>query len=279
VQRILSTVLLTVACAGAPGPAFAAAYDDFARGVSANLQGDSDQAITSFTAAIKAGDLAPALLPTAYRGRAVAYLRKQNCAAAGPDADAALALKPDDYDLKFMRASIDVCLGQLDLALAGYSAVIAAHPGTDVYAARAYLRWRMGDFAGTAADFAQVVNLAPKYTYGAIWLALAQARSGAPDLVQAKNAVSRVDKDEWPAPILLLVAGESTPDTVEAAAARGEDGTAVRQKCEADFYIAEWSLGRGDAASALPFLARAAAACPHNQAEFAAAKLELARLK
>jgi lipoprotein NlpI len=278
-RRILFSTLLVFVCSGAPASAFAAAYDDFARGVAANLQGDSTLAISSYTAAITAGDLAPALLPEAYRGRALAYLRAQKCAAARTDADAALALKPADDNVRILQANIAMCLGQLDLALAGYSAVIATRPGLDVYTARGFLYWRKGDYTSAAADFAQVVRLAPKFSYGVIWFALAQARTSALDAAQVKNAASRVDEDGWPAPILSLLTGSATADAVEAAAARGEGNIGLKQKCEADFYVAEWWLGRGDAASAKPLLESAAANCPHGFVEYAGAKIELARLK
>ena len=63
----LAWVLLTA-------PVLAAGYDDFTSGMTANLRGESERAVASFTAALAAPDLVPAYKPAAYRGRAAAYL-------------------------------------------------------------------------------------------------------------------------------------------------------------------------------------------------------------
>ena len=76
-KYILSTVVAVAACLGT---AYAAGYDDFTRGISANNAGNSDTAIAAFNAALNAGDLNASFVPNAYYGRAVAYLRKGKCA-------------------------------------------------------------------------------------------------------------------------------------------------------------------------------------------------------
>ena len=256
----------------------AAAYDDYARGLAANLQLDSDTALSTFTAALAAGDLVPSLKPNAYYGRGLANIRKENCAAARTDAAAALVLKPDYESARFLRAGANECLGEFALALAEHTELIAAKPTAGSYSVRGGLRWHMGDFAGAAADFAQVVQLAPKYSYGVIRMALAQMRAGAVDTALIKRAMSPLDDVGWPGPVLLLISGKSTPEAVAAAAARGEGEAVIGQKCEADFYTAEWWLGRGDVASARPLLHRAVANCPHQFIEFREARIELERL-
>src|SRR5215831_16040781 len=93
----LARLSLLVAClVGIVAGANAAAYDDFARGISANLQGDAALAVTSFSAALSAGDLNATLVPAAYRGRAIAYMRQGQCKAALADLDEFIRLKPGD---------------------------------------------------------------------------------------------------------------------------------------------------------------------------------------
>jgi hypothetical protein len=50
------------------------------------------------------------------------------------------------------------------------------------------------------------------------------------------------------------------------------------QKCEADFYLAEWHIARGDTAAAKPLIVSALAGCPPNFIERLGAKAEAERL-
>ena len=274
--RFFQVAMLLFVCGG---NASAAAYDDFARGLAANQQQDSATAIPAFTAALSAGDLNASLKPNAYHGRGLAYIRTENCAAARSDAEAALALKPDYNAARWLHAGANECLGQFASALEEYSALLAAEPVAGAYRIRGNLRWITGDFSGAVADFVQVVKLAPNYAYGVIWLALTQTRAGAFNAGEISHASSELDADEWPAPILALFIGKSTPEAVAAVAARGKGQVAIDQKCEADFYSAEWLLGRGDAAGARTLLTSAATNCPHTFVEYRDARIELARLK
>ncbi len=276
-RRLFILGLLSLAC-GAPQSLYAAAYDNFARGMSANNIADNDAAISAFTSALGSGDLSTALRPNAYVGRAIAYARKGNCVAARSDVEAALALKPAYLEARTLHADLNLCLGQFAPALAELTALLALQPDAGLYRIRGQVRWRTGDFSGAAADFAQLVYLEPTYAYGAIWLAVAEARTGAFDVAQLKHAMSSVDDDEWPAPILHFMAGQTKPETVDAAAARGEAQTVIKQKCEADFYLAEWSIDRGDIPAARSRLNSAVASCPHTFIEYSGAKIELARL-
>ena len=84
----------------------------------------------------------------------------------------------------------------------------------------------------------------------------------------------------WPGPIIDLFRGKATPDQVRAAA-RDTKGAALRRRrdCEADFYLAEYHLGKGRKDEAIPLLASAAAAqCPMTAPERDIAKAELRRL-
>jgi hypothetical protein len=53
----------------------------------------------------------------------------------------------------------------------------------------------------------------------------------------------------------------------------------VERVCDADFYVAEQDLVRGDAAAAKPLLQRAAEKCPFASFERMGATAELMRLK
>jgi lipoprotein NlpI len=258
--------------------AIAGAYDDFAQGLAANNRNDGDTAISAFTAALNAGDLSPGLRPAALYGRAVAYLNKGQCEKAVVDADAALAAKANYREAQMVRAGSRVCLAQYDLAIADYSSLLAAAPSHNAFRDRGMLRWRMGDYAGAGADFSAAVRLAPKNGYDAVWLALSQARAGTLDVDGIRRATSQVDDDDWPAPLVSLFLGKSTPDAVLVLAGEGDAAVAANETCEAQFYLAEWRLGRNEAGEGRALLEKAVAGCPHTFVEYHLAKFELKRI-
>jgi hypothetical protein len=268
-----SLLALAVAAAGA------AAYDDFARGLGANLRGDRDTAIEAFTAAIAAGDLSPGLMPQAYRGRGLAHLARHECKPAFDDLDTALKLKPGDGDFTRLHASAAACLGKIDIALADLTALIDAKFAPESYRERGMLRWRAGDFTGAGADFSAYVALRPNDAYGALWLELVRARAGQLDMAVAAHDARRYDDDDWPAPLLALYAGKTTPDAALAAAVSKDATKTAPQQCEADFYVGEWLLAKPDADAAKILIAKARGECPHDFIEYADAVIELERLK
>lgn len=259
--------------------ALAAAYDDFARGISANLQGDDALAVTSFSAAIAAGDLNPTLLPAAYRGRAIAYLHQKQCKQALADLDEFVRLKPGDVQGAEFRGNAHLCLGEFAAAESDYSQAVAAQPSRETYWVRGRVRWRMHDFSGAADDFAHVVSLQPDFSYAVLWLELSRARGGTLDPKIGVHDLDELDSRDWPTPLIKLFVGEAKPEDMAAAAARGDADKISNQQCEANFYLAEWWLARNDAATAKPLLQAAANKCPKNFVEYDGARFELGLLK
>lgn len=279
VQRSAIAFFVFAAFLALSARTLAAAYDDFARGISANLQGDDALAIASFSAAIAAGDLNPTLLPAAYRGRGLAYLRQKQCKPALSDLDEYIRLKPGDVQGLEWRGDAHACLGEFAAAEADLSQVVAARPNRDVYWLRGRQRWRMQNFSGAADDFAQLVRLQPKFSYAVLWLELSRARGGVLDPKIGAHDVDELDSRDWPTPLIKLFVGEAKPEDMAAAAARGDADKIAGQQCEADFYLAEWWLARNDAASAKPLLQTAADKCPKNFVEYDGARFELSTLK
>jgi len=276
----LARLSLLVAClVGIVAGANAAAYDDFARGISANLQGDAALAVTSFSAALSAGDLNATLVPAAYRGRAIAYMRQGQCKAALADLDEFIRLKPGDAQGLELRGGAHACAGEFTAADADLSQVIAASPTPSAYWNRGRVRWRMKTFAGAADDFAQVAAKQPQNSYAVLWLELSRARGGVLDPKVGAHDVDQLRNDDWPAPLIKLFVGQAKPDEMAAAATRGDTVKIANQQCEADFYIAEWWLARNDATSAKPLLETASQKCPKNFVEYGEAKFELSTLK
>jgi len=259
------------------GSARAAAYDDYFNAIEAMRANKVDLAITSYTSALNAGDLAPAYVPDAYVGRAKAYLMTQQCASALADLDAALKLRSNYLQALVVRANANSCLGKADAALADWNAAIGISPIAGLYGARAEYHWYRGEFALADDDYAQTIKLAPKNIYALLWLAISSGRAGTFDAAGFAKKVSDLDADDWPAPLLDYIGGKTKADDVYRKAAAADGDMASKQKCEADFYIGEWQLvGKDPAAKAL--LQQAENECPHNFVEYQAAREDLKRV-
>jgi tetratricopeptide (TPR) repeat protein len=276
VRRSLFAAFLLALCAAG---AEAASYDDFAQGLAADQHGDSVLAVTFFTSALAAGDLSAGLLPQAYRGRGLAYLRLRRCDLALADFDAALKLKPDYGDALALRAGAHACRKDFTAALADFSALIDKAPVAESYAGRGRLRWETGDFADAADDFAQQLRLAPSNGYAFLWLESARQHAGTFDAKRAARDADAISTRHWPGALVSFYVGDETVDEVDREAARPDVAAADAQVCEADFFVGEWLLGHADAAGARTRLQRAADACPRGESERYNATTELERLK
>jgi lipoprotein NlpI len=275
--RRLFAALAAMCVAGTVQGAHAAAYDDFAQGLSAYERGDFAAAIPAFTAAINAGDLAPNLKPTAYLDRARAYIRIGQCKPALTDLSAPKLLDASNIEITEALALSEACVADFKAADADFTAAITANPLPGLIWARGHERWDAGDFAGAAADFEVTRSAKPSYAYAVLWLAVAQLRMGSDE--QALAHASDIDFGAWPGPVVRLYLGKIQPDVVNAAAAQGDAATVKNQQCEANFYIAEWLLAQKNVDKAKNLLQTAADACPQDFIERRSAKIELDRLR
>ena len=78
---------------------------------------------------------------------------------------------------------------------------------------------------------------------------------------------------EWPFAVTELYLGTRSPAATLVAAATPE------QKCEAQFYLGQWHIVRGNRADAETALRAAVETCPKSFTEYRAAVAELKRLK
>jgi lipoprotein NlpI len=114
--------------------------------------------------------------------------------------------------------------------------------------------------------------------YTAIWLYLARKRA---DIAGEKTLAQEAGTSgagNWPAPIVALYLGTTTPEAVQKAAT-SQDPTRQRdQRCEANFYVGQWHVLRGAPGAATPLLRDAVMGCPPAFIEYEGAVAELKRL-
>jgi lipoprotein NlpI len=275
-MRVWASVAAFAACAVA---AFAAAYDDFTLGQRANIAGDSDLAVTSFTNALNAPDLPPAYRPTAYVGRGTALARKGQCAQAQADAAAAIKLNPQFFAAHVLRVQMDRCLNDDAAVIADATAALAVHNDSWVRAMRAAAFWRQDDYAHATSDFEEASDLSPRDPFLALWAAASRMKTGTFDARRFTDRTRRFDEDEWPGPIIAFYRGIATNEAVRTAQKSGKAEDAAMRKCQADFFLGEWQLWKGDNAAAKELFASAASGCPDQGGSIGpAAKKELQRL-
>jgi len=228
--------------------ALAAGIEDANAAVLAARSGKYDEAIRLFTSAINSDELNLTGRAQAYAYRGIAKATLGDYGAAQEDLNFAVALDSP------------------------YAA--------DAYAYRGFFALVQGDAQKAAADLAKSAAL-KIWPYNVMWLSLARAKAHLPDTDDhslSRNA-AQLDLAQWPGPVVTFLLGGAKPEEVVAAANQGDPQRVVERVCDADFYLAENDLARGDMAAAKPLLQRAADKCPFASFERMGATAELMRLK
>jgi lipoprotein NlpI len=104
---------------------------------------------------------------------------------------------------------------------------------------------------------------------------LAELRAGYFDGGHFAQEIAQLRYSDWPYPILLLLQGDRSPESIMRAATRDDDKGRL---CEADFYLAEWHLVSRNPETAKPLLQDATNICPRDYVERQAARIELSKL-
>ncbi len=241
----LPAVALTLCCAGAVA---ASAIDDANNAVRAARDGKYDEAIRLFSNAINSDELN-------LSGRAQAYAYRGIAKATTGDYDGA-------------REDLN------------YSVALQSDYSADAYAFRGYFELVQGDSSKAAADLA--TSAAQKiWPYNVLWLSLAREKAHIPDTdnLSLKAHAARLDLTQWPGTVVRYLMGEGTVESVNTATKEGDPARLNERVCDADFYVAERNLARGDAASAKPLLQHAVQICPFASFERMGATAELMRIK
>ena len=142
---------------------------------------------------------------------------------------------------------------------------------------RGRLAFANGNHAAAAGDWARAWqgnrgDLSVPEAYLPIWIYMLEARGDSTKAAAAfARRVQEIEARVWPYPVASFYLGQVSVEELETAAA--DDA----QKCEADFYVGEWHLMKGDVASARKRFAQASG-CPRNLIERDMAAIEESRL-
>ena len=245
-------------------PRSAFAYNN--RGNAYADKGDYERAMTDYNEALR---LDPAF-SFAYNNRGLTYADKGDFEHAMVDYNEAIRLDPTYADAYSNRGLAYKAMGDYSHAIADYSVTIQLDPKRSAaYFSRGRLNLFVTTLAEALADLDQASDLDPTNPYLALWLDIANKRSSLP--TRLANSAKKIDMTKWPAPVIRLYLGELGPDAVLAAADDANPQTKTDQVCEANFYIGELMLQRGDKADAMRLLRLAASACPKRFMEYSGA--------
>ena len=202
----------------------------------------------------------------------IAYFRG-DLAGATKDYDEAVRLSPKQASFHEWRGLTLAARGELGRAIQDYTQAITLQPEeTSAYFARGLAYFSQGDFGLAATDFARLKDN-PNDARGLLWYYLASGRAGSTEGRQesARMAAQR-KSDAWPTPIFQLMQGQRAADSVLAAAGNPQ------QRCEAQFYTAEWHLLKGAPAAAADGFNAAVKTCALMSIEHRLAIEELRRI-
>ena len=164
--------------------------------------------------------------------------------------------------------------GDLNQVISYYNTAIKHDPkDDDAYFHRGVAKYFAGALSQALADITQASKIDPSYAYYALWIDIVDKRNNAAS--RLPQAIAHLDMAKWPAPVIQMFLGESTPQAVLAAADDRDAATKTGQLCEANFYIGELALQHGDKAEATRLFKLAAAGCPREFVEGPSANAEL----
>ncbi len=246
------------------------------RGVQWSDKGDYDKAIADHTTALKMD----AKVRNANYYRGTAWSNKGEFDRAIADFDAAIHIRTDDPVLFHARAIELAVKGEYPRAMADFDKALQIDPKAQgVHFARGRTLFYQSEFARAAIDLETAFNARPN-VYTALWLYLARKRGGASDADDLLERETRRIRAGWPSAVIALYMGRTDVNSVVAGTATAETTARRREmRCEADFYIAQAHLNKGERAPAQTLLQGVQRDCPKNLLEYEGTVAELRRLK
>jgi lipoprotein NlpI/transglutaminase-like putative cysteine protease len=171
-------------------------------------------------------------------------------------------------------------LGRFDEARQQYQkAEQNVHDNYALHMGRGQLNYYSGQFGEAQADFRRAAAVAKEgedQQHALIWLFLASAKAGADAKAEVQPYLHTVSRS-WPGPAVNLLMGNMDVEPLLEAARSADEKTALKNLCEAQFFVGQYYLLKGDVAKANQAFEQAVATDVRQYVEFVYAKWELQR--
>jgi lipoprotein NlpI len=268
---------------GADSPGAGEGGADVAGCIDAAKRRDADAAIDLCSRALDAGHLGDAPTVAALINRGLAHIAKNDPAAAIPDFDRALQLRPEAVAFYDMRAMAHAMQGDAAPAIRDYAEVIRRAPPETASESERKLREGIavhlnGDDGAALPLFEQALRMAPEGSDDALrallWqnLMLQAGRRNAVLKLSAETAGQ--DPTQWPGPLLQYYEDRITEVEVETALEDPDPAVSAARACAAAFYIAAQALVDGRFGVAKDGFTHAQSLCPRDSVEAVTARAE-----
>jgi lipoprotein NlpI len=285
--------------------------EDFnTRGRSYIEKGDYDHAAADFDNAI---ELKPGY-SAAFNNRGSVHFSRHDYARAIADFEQAIALDPRNPTFFWNRAHAYEETGAAELAVGDYDQLISLTPndsnamnltkrgiaylkkadyvraiddfdksiwtsklensscGALTYLNRGYAKFFLGDFSGAAGDFSAALEFAPVFDT-ILWRYLARSRGGkALAATEVAASAARFKAGEWPAAVIAFLLSRGSAEAMLASAQSADE------RCQAQFYLGEVLLSRGERGASAEALNNTTKLCQKSRFEYVQATAELKRL-
>ena len=242
---------------------------------------DPDRAIRQCTGIISSDRFSGANLAVAHNNRGLAWMSKGDHDRAIADFDVAIRLNPSAPQTFTNRGLGWIHKGEYDRAVADLDAAIGLNARDALaFRNRGLARFFQGRFGLAGRDFIQTLQLKRERDgYDVIWQYLAQARNREIARSELAEDARVLANDAWPAPVISLYLEQIGPEALSAAAANSDAKLEAAQRCEADYYLGQWHLLRGERDQAAARFHAAERSCPKSFLEYTGAAAELKRLR
>ena len=241
-------------------------------------------AVMAFVLAAIASAVEPLLAGTNFKAR---QLQKEGVALSVednlPEAERRLR-RALEIDASFDAARRDLALvlwkdGRFDEAVGLMRTVVRTLDDADSWRALGLSLLYAGKLEEALKAFDRSFELDRGKLFVAIWRSLAAERAGEASREALRVHVGGTDLRSWPGPVVRFLLGEVDAAWLVDEAKHGDPATSMKRLCEAFFYAGEVARREGRHDEARTFFEQSFATDVRSYVEWAAARLELSRLK
>jgi tetratricopeptide (TPR) repeat protein/V8-like Glu-specific endopeptidase len=239
-----------------------------------NNRGNTHRALGDFKRAEADYDMALENSPQyaiAASNRGHNHFLSGNLDASIADYTKAIALDPKNATTFKRRADAYFAKGDIDRADADYKAAVVLDPSNARLARQIGIsKFDQGQFVEAATELARSVALKPD-PYAVVYWFFALSRIDAPSIADLEQKANLLQDQKWPYALIDFLLGRRSAEATLAAASNGDE------RCEAEFFLAEWHLLAGEPDAAQAMLETAASSCPRSFNEYTSGVAELKR--